>query len=135
MSKSAKEQLLKEKKEKLVVLEKDFAGIKAGNTMFVATPKIIDSFIKRIAFGQTITIPELRKALANQHYADATCPVSTSIFIRIVAQAAIDELEEGKGISEVTPFWRVLTSEDKLTKKLTMDVNRVDELRRNEQTT
>ena len=74
----------------------------------------------------------LRNELARKWKADATCPVSTSIFIRIAAQAAIDELNDGKDISKVTPFWRLLTSDDKITKKLTIDAEWVDQQRASE---
>jgi hypothetical protein len=43
----------KKKSPKMVVLDKDFAGIKAGSRLFVATPKIIDDYIRRIPAGQT----------------------------------------------------------------------------------
>jgi hypothetical protein len=133
MAKSAKEQLNADKKEKLVLLDKDFAGIKAGQMLFVGTPKIIEQYINQIPFGETRTITRLRNELARKWKADAACPVSTSIFIRVVAQAAIDELNEGKDISKVTPFWRLLSSDDKITKKLTIDSTWVDTQRKMEQ--
>ena len=132
MAKSAKELLNANKKEKLVVLDNDFAGIKAGKLLFVGTPQIVNKYIKKIPFGETRTIMRLRNELARKWKADATCPVSTSIFIRIAAQAAIDELNDGKDISKVTPFWRLLTSDDKITKKLTIDAEWVDQQRASE---
>ena len=132
MAKSAKEHLNANKKEKLVVLDKDFAGIKAGKLLFVGTPQIVNKYIQKIPFGETRTIMRLRNELARKWKADATCPVSTSIFIRIAAQAAIDELNDGKDISKVTPFWRLLTSDDKITKKLTIDAEWVDQQRASE---
>jgi hypothetical protein len=132
MAKSAKEHLNANKKEKLVVLDKDFAGVKAGKLLFVGTPQIVNKYIKKIPFGETRTIMRLRNELARKWKADATCPVSTSIFIRVAAQAAIDELNDGKDISKVTPFWRLLTSDDKITKKLTIDAEWVDQQRASE---
>lgn len=132
MAKSAKEHLNANKKEKLVVLDNDFAGVKAGKLLFVGTPQIVNKYIKKIPFGETRTIMRLRNELARKWKADATCPVSTSIFIRIAAQAAIDELNDGKDISKVTPFWRLLTSDDKITKKLTIDAEWVDQQRASE---
>ena len=132
MAKSAKEHLNANKKEKLVVLDNDFAGVKAGKLLFVGTPQIVNKYIKKIPFGETRTIMRLRNELARKWKADATCPVSTSIFIRVAAQAAIDELNDGKDISKVTPFWRLLTSDDKITKKLTIDAEWVDQQRASE---
>ena len=56
--------------------------------------------------------------LAKLHGADATCPVSTAIFLRIVAEAAWDEIESGVPVSEVAPFWRVVDPKSPLAKKL-----------------
>jgi hypothetical protein len=133
MAKSAKQQLEANKQEKCVVLEKDFAGVRAGQILFVGTPRIINDYIKKIPFGETRTINRLRNELARKWKANATCPASTAIFIRIAAQAAIDELDTGTPTSKVTPFWRLLTSEDKITRKLSIDPLWVDNQRAMEQ--
>jgi len=134
MAKSAKERLEADKQQKIVVLEKDFAGVKKGQTLFVATPKIVDTYIRKIPYGEKRTIERMRRELARRRKCDATCPVSSSIFIRIAAQAAIDEMVDGKPVSEVTPFWRLLTSKDKITKRLNIDAEFVDVQRASEQT-
>jgi len=121
MGKTAKERLNTKKRSKTVVLEKDFAGVKKGQTLFVATPKIVDEYIKKIPYGETRTIVRMRRELARRRKCDATCPVSSAIFIRLSAQAAIDDLEGGVSVDEVAPFWRLLTSKDKITQKLTID--------------
>ena len=126
MAKSAAEQLNADKQPKIVVLDANFAGIKQGQKLFVATPQIIDQYIRKIPFGKTRTITRLRREIARRRKCDATCPVSTAIFIRICAQAAIDEFENGAAITDITPFWRLLTSEDKIAKKLTIDGNWID---------
>ena len=133
MAKSAKEHLNSDKKPKMVVLEKDFAGVKKGQKLFVATPKIVDDYIRKIPYGETRTIERMRRDLARRRRGDATCPVSSAIFIRISAQSAIDDLENGKTTSEVTPFWRLLTSKDKIAKKLTIDPKWIDNQRESEQ--
>ena len=129
MAKTAAEHLSADKKSKVVVLDKDFAGVKAGNKLFVATPKIVDDYIRDIPHGEVRTIVRMRNELARQWKADATCPVSTAIFLRIAAQAAIDEMENGKSTDEVTPFWRILTGKDKVTGKLSIDAQWVDHQR------
>ncbi|MBO9489379.1 hypothetical protein J7384_03295 [Endozoicomonas sp. G2_1] len=134
MAKSAKQQLHTNKKTKQVVLDKDFAGVKKGQKLFVATPQLVNHYIKQIPYGESTTIVELRNKMAADHLCDASCPVSTAIFIRIAAQAAIDELEQGEqSVSEITPFWRLLTSTDKITQKLTIDSNWLDNQRQLEQ--
>ncbi|MEM1437363.1 MAG: hypothetical protein AAF769_03925 [Pseudomonadota bacterium] len=126
MAKTALEHLNTKKQEKLVVLEKDFAGIKAGNTMFVATPQIVDAYIRDIPKGESRSIVRMRNELARQWNAQATCPVSSAIFLRISAQAAIDEMGDGKPVTEVAPFWRVISSKDKVAKKLSIDSQWID---------
>ena len=126
MPKTAAERLRESKPEKRVVLDKDFAGVKAGLTLFVANPKIVDQYIRDIPTGQSRTIVQMRRALAQSRNADATCPVSTGIFLRIAAQAAIDEMEDGCETELVSPFWRVLRASDKITERLTIDRRWID---------
>jgi hypothetical protein len=106
---------------KRVKLDKDFAGIKAGSMLFVGTPQIIDAYIRKVPHGETRTIERLRRELARNNQCDATCPVSTAIFLRISAQAAIEQLDKGVASSEVTPFWRVIEPQSTIAKKLTID--------------
>lgn len=133
IAKSAKQQLAAKKYEKVVILEKDFAGIKAGKTLYVGTPQIVDAFIRKIPFGETCSIIKLRNTLARRKKCDAMCPVSTAIFIRISAQAAIDELEAGAKTVDVAPFWRLLSSADTIAKKLSIDASWLDLQRQSEQ--
>ena len=121
MAQTAIERLNKAKSPKVVILEKDFAGIRAGNRMFVATPKIVDEFINKIPYGRFITMPELRADLAIEYDCDATCPVSTAIFLRVVAEAALEHLEQGAKTADITPFWRVVAPGDKVSARLPID--------------
>ena len=129
MAKTALEKLAQKKDKKTVILDHEFAGIKAGQKMFVATPQIVDRYIRSIPFGQSRSIVRLRNELARRHRCDAACPMSTSIFIRISAEAALEELAQGARLDAVAPFWRVLTSRDKITKKLDVDPAWVDRQR------
>lgn len=126
---SACEKLQRKKEPKLVKLEHDFAGIKAGQTMFVATPLMVDAYIRKIPHGTTKSVLELRADLAAANASDGTCPVSTAIFVRMVAEASLEEIEEGKPIDQVAPFWRILAGNDKITSKLDIDPEWVDQQR------
>lgn len=121
MAKSAIERLNQKKEKKKVILETDFAGVRAGQLMLVGTPKMIDAYIKSVPTGKTKTMRQLRNELARRHRYDATCPVSTAIFVRLVAQAAIEEMDSGKSPRDVTPFWRVVAPDDKIAGKLNID--------------
>ena len=103
---------------KRVTLEADFAGIPAGSTLFVGTPQILQTYIHKIPTGETRTLQRLRRDIARANRCAAMCPVSTSIFLRILAEAAWDELDAGKGVHEVTPFWRVIEPGSAIAKKL-----------------
>ena len=126
MPKTAAERLKESKPEKRVVLDKDFAGVKAGQMLYVANPKVVDQYVRGIPAGQSRSIVQMREDLAKRRDADATCPVSTAIFLRISAQAAIDELEGGRPIKDIVPFWRVLRASDKITAKLSIDRQWID---------
>jgi hypothetical protein len=106
---------------KRVRLETDFAGIKAGTMMLVGTPEMFAAYLCKIPAGQTRTIERTRNELARQNDCTATCPVTTAIFLRIVAQAAIEQLSQGKAASEVVPFWRVIGPGSTIAKKLSID--------------
>ena len=97
---------------------KSFADVEEGSKMLVATPLIIDSYIKKIPFGTVINLSTLRDDLAHEFQVDTTCPVAAAIFLKIVANASYEELSLGIDISEVAPFWRVVDPDSKLAKKL-----------------
>lgn len=111
----------RKKEPKIVRLEFDFSGIPAGSLMFVATPEIIEDYIRRIPRGETRSLIAMRREIARRRKCDATCPVSTAIFVRMVAETALREIASGKPVSEVAPFWRLISSSDKITKRLPAD--------------
>ena len=117
--KSWLDKLNENKAPKIKRIEIDFADIPAGSIMFVATPKLIDQYIKEIGVGKRIDTKILRKDLALAHNADHTCPVTTGIFLRIVAEANYEKLQQGERLEEITPFWRVIEPNSALAKKLT----------------
>lgn len=127
--KTAREKLAVEKSLKKVVMDKAWGGIPVGETMLVATPLMVDAYIRDIPHGTTQTIPDMRTALAAQEGCAGTCPMSTSIFVRMVAEAALEDLADGKAVSEVSPFWRIITSQDKMARKLSVDLAWLDEQR------
>jgi hypothetical protein len=106
---------------KRVRLDKDFAGIKAGSMLFVGTPQIINHYVREVPLGETRTIERMRRELARKNQCDATCPVSTAIFLRISAQAAIEQMNGGKPANAVAPFWRVIEPKSTIASKLSID--------------
>jgi hypothetical protein len=108
----------REKSYKIKKIDKKFADIPEGSKMLIASPQIIDEYVKQIPFGSTTELSTMREDLAIQYQADKTCPVKTGIFLRIVSEAAYEEIQSGKSIEDVTPFWRILNPEMKLANKL-----------------
>lgn len=102
----------------VVTLHTDFAGVKAGSTMLISSPGDIAAYLARIPRGETRTIHRLRNELARKAGAQAMCPVTTAIYLRVVAEVSLRDLAEGKRLNEVVPFWRVVTPDSAVAKKL-----------------
>lgn len=112
--------------------DKDFAGIKAGQMMLIPTPKIVDAYIRQIPEGREVDSNTIRKDLAAEYHAEVTCPLTTGIFIRIAAEAAYEELEKGKPLNKITPFWRVINEKSSTAKKLSFGTKFLKEQRKKE---
>lgn len=112
----------------VVMLHTDFAGVKAGNTMLISSPGDIANYVSRIPQGEMQTIERLRNELARKAGANTMCPVTTAIYLRVVAEVALRDLEEGRHLADVVPFWRVVTSDSKLAKKLSCGPDNVAHL-------
>jgi hypothetical protein len=123
----------KKRSPKKVMLSSDFAGVKAGTMLYIGTPQIVADYISKIPAGETCSIEKLRNQIARRNGCTAMCPVSTAIFLRIAADYAIDQMNAGKTPQEVIPFWRVLSSKDKIAKKLKIDPHWLDHQRQLEQ--
>jgi hypothetical protein len=123
----------KKRKPKKVMLSADFAGVKAGMMLYIGTPQIVADYISKIPVGESSSVEKLRNQLARRNSCDAMCPVSTAIFLRIVADYAIDQMKTGKSPQEVIPFWRVLSSKDKIASKLKIEPSWLDLQRQLEQ--
>lgn len=102
---------------------KKFADIPAGSTMLIATPLMVDDYIRQIPKGQFRAIGQIRKDLAAENHAEYTCPVTTGIFVRIVAEAAYEEYLKGKPLSRIAPFWRALSPRSPSAKKLSFGMD------------
>jgi hypothetical protein len=106
------------KEPKIKRIDFDFAGIPANSIMFIATPQIIDDYIKEIPKGTKVTVQTMRNDLALENRADYTCPVTTGIFLRVVAEANFEKYSQNNSLEGITPFWRVIDPNSTLSKKL-----------------
>ncbi len=117
---------------KVEVMAKKFADIPEGATMLVATPEIVDAYIRNIPEGTQTSLQQMRKDLAAEYNAQYCCPITAGIFLRIVAEAAYEEYSEGKALKKITPFWRMIDGKAPVAKKLTFGMDFIKEQRTNE---
>lgn len=100
-------------------LDRRFAGHDVGDLMYISTAGDFNRRIRRLRSGTALTIPEFRDRVARRVGADFTCPLSSGIFLRIVAEAALEDLAGGADLERITPFWRVIEPSSALASTLT----------------
>ncbi len=91
-------------------------------TLAIASPREIFSFIQRVPAGKVVTISDLQAAVAKKHAADMGCPLTTGIFTWIAAHAS-EELET-KRPGSGAPYWRILKSDGSLNPKFPGGIER-----------
>jgi hypothetical protein len=118
MGKTWNEKLVGGQPPHVSVLKKAFAGVSAGDSLFIPSPMLVRDYMQAIPVGEQRTIEQMRQELAARHKAKATCPLTASMFARIAAEAALEDMSRGKSESEVAPFWRLIDADSSLGKKL-----------------
>ncbi len=121
--KSWTEKFHNKREAEVKTLEKDFSDMISGETMLIATPRIIDHYIRSIPPGKKSDIKTMRQDLALDHKAVNTCPLTTGIFLRIVAEKAHEDFNKGKRMDEITPFWRIIDPRSPLARKLSFNLD------------
>jgi hypothetical protein len=66
--------------------------------------------------------------MARKAGAGAMCPVTAAIYLRVVAEVALRDLEDGKPLDQVVPFWRVVLPGSKIAAKLSCGPDHVAHL-------
>ena len=82
-----------------------------GSRMYFAPPMDYDTVMKRVPFGQVITVGTIRNYFAQKSGADFTEPITAGIFVSIVAWASFQRTEDK------TPYWRTLKANGELNPK------------------
>lgn len=98
------------------LLRKPFAGMKAGERLVISTPAEIDGYVRTLPPGAAQRIADMRREIASRYSAGGCCPVTSSIFLRIVAERALLQMENGQ--ADAAPFWRTIEPESPLAGKL-----------------
>ena len=130
--KNWKDKMISKRSHEVKVINKNFADIPAHSKMLIATPTIIDDYVRQIPKGKSTTLQTMRKDLAITYQAEYTCPVTTGIFLRIVAEAAHEDFKSGVQDNKITPFWRVVDGKSKLAQKVSFGADFIYKQRKKE---
>ncbi|MCS7364895.1 MAG: MGMT family protein [archaeon GB-1867-035] len=83
--------------------------------MLIPSPLDIDVLIRKVKKGKLVTQGQIRRKLAKKYGVKVTCPLTTGIFLRIIAEAAEEDLRKSE--RQVTPYWRVIKDDGSLNPK------------------
>lgn len=83
--------------------------------MLISRPSDIEAAVRKIPKGKLITKSQLRTKLAKDAGTDTACPLTTGIFLRMVSEAAEEEVLAGK--RNIAPYWRVIGEKGELNEK------------------
>ncbi len=86
-----------------------------SGTMVIPKPLDVDAVMRKVRKGKLITSSRIRGEVAGLSNADCACPMTTGIFIRIVAEAAEEDRRAGK--KRITPYWRTIKDNGDLNAK------------------
>lgn len=112
---SWREKLERTDHSKIVEVPASMAKRLGPGTMLIPRPMDVDALIRKTKRGKLVTVSEIRARLARDNNVDVACPLTTGIFIRIAAEAAEEDLRNGR--KRVTPYWRVIRDDGSLNEK------------------
>jgi len=112
---SWREKLEKKQEPKIVDIPRKMVKRFGMGKMLIPRPLDVDALIRKVEKGKLVTQAQIRERLAKDFGVDVTCPITTGIFVRIAAEAAEEDLRDGKKL--VTPYWRVMKKGGSLNPK------------------
>ena len=86
--------------------------------VFLPTARMVDVFVRNLPRGKFSGPQAMKRQFASEAGADLTCPVTTRMHMKTVAEAALSQLAAGSSLSAITPFWRLLGPDDPVGKGL-----------------
>jgi len=113
--KSFREKLKKDDLPKIVDIPSKIEKKFRKGRMLIPNPLDIEKLIREVKEGQLVTITQIREKLERDFSVDVSCPLTTGIFIRLIAEAAEEERKAGK--EDITPYWRVIRDDGSLNEK------------------
>jgi hypothetical protein len=120
------------KTPQIKILDKAFADMPIHCKMLIATPEIVDTYVRAIPKGTRSTFQAMRNDLAITFNADKTCPVTTGIFLRGVYEVAYATFLMQHPTRGSTSFWRFVDLKSPLAKKLSFGTDFIVEQLRKE---
>ena len=112
---SWREKLEKQQEPRIVNIPPKMVKRLGKGKMLIPKPLDVDALIQKVKKGKLVTQNQIREKLAKDYNVNCTCPITTGIFIRIVAEAAEEDLRKGK--KQVTPYWRMVGLDGSLNPK------------------
>lgn len=83
-------------------------------SLLISSPKEIETLLFSVPQGHVVSISAIRAYLAQKHNTVQTCPLTTGIFLRIIAECV---LEEDQTLQKGAPWWRVVRDDGSLIEK------------------
>ena len=130
MAKSWREKFFSKKNFEIKTIQKNLWGHVAGSKMLIPTPLIVQEYINHIESGNISEVKTMRNDLAIEYGADFTCPMTTGIFLRIVAEYNYENLSNKE--TEISPFWRIIDPNSRLSDRLSFDKKIISDKRNDE---
>lgn len=90
-----------------------------GGSLLLPTPKLVSDVVTAVPCGQVLTVGQLRRALAAQFGAQATCPLMTGIFASILAGAVAEDFSQRR--KPRWPIWRLVRDDGTLHSNWPLD--------------
>lgn len=90
-----------------------------GDRLLLPTPLLIAEAVARVPKGETVTLSQVRGALAKRFGADRTCPLMTGIFVKIIAGAVSEDLAQRR--KPRWPIWRLVNDNGTLSTTWPLD--------------
>ena len=113
--KSFREKLKKDDLPKIVDIPSKMQKRFGRGRMLIPNPLDVENIIRNVPYGKLVTMGMIREKLAREFSVNVTCPLTTGIFVRLIAEAAEEEKETGR--KDITPYWRVLKNDGSLNEK------------------
>jgi hypothetical protein len=81
-------------------------GVRVPHRMLYPSREMIEAKMREVPAGGATDLVAIRAALAEEHGAASTCPVTTQRVVREIAEASVDAWRAGDELA--APFWRVI---------------------------